>query len=171
MSYAISLWAGVAVMGFAMVFSVPRRTLPAIVVIAVLGHLVRSICLDLGLALPAASFLAAIVVGLAAAILAPRQRDAVPIYAFAPAIPLIPGTFLFDALTGLLDLTTAQSPQTSAIVDAVLVDASIATLTIAALAVGTIGPTLLLGHRIARIATRRGIDTRGPVDPPSGRDR
>jgi uncharacterized membrane protein YjjB (DUF3815 family) len=169
-SVAISVWAGVAVIGFAMVFSVPRRTLPAIVVIAIFAHLVRSLCLDLGAALPAASFLAAIVVGLAAAILAPRRRDAIPIYAFAPVIPLIPGTFLFDALTGLLDLTTAQSPETAAIVDAALVDASVATLTIAALAVGTISPTLLLGHRIARLATRGPGHLDGPLDPTTDRE-
>ena len=150
MTWALSLWAGLAVLGFAMVFSVPRKTLPGIVALAIAAHLVRSLFLDQGAALPVASFAAAVLVGLTAAIVAPRTNQATPIYAFAPVIPLIPGTYMFDALTGVLDLTSGQ-PDPSAIVDAVVVSGSIATLTVIALAVGTISPTLLVGRHLARL--------------------
>ncbi len=156
MTWLMSLWAGVAVLGFAMVFAVPRTTLPTIVTIAVLAHLVRSIGLELGATLPAASLVAALLVGFTAALLAPRQRQAVPIYAFAPVIPLIPGTYMFQTLSGLLDLTSGRTSQTSAIVEVVIVDASIATLTIIALAVGAISPTLLVGRHLARLGSARG---------------
>ena len=43
--------AALAVLGFAMVFSVPRRTLPGIIALAIVAHLVRSFFLDLGAAL------------------------------------------------------------------------------------------------------------------------
>ena len=39
MNWWMSLWAAPAVLGFAMVFSVPRRTLPGIVALAVAAHL------------------------------------------------------------------------------------------------------------------------------------
>ena len=87
MTWVLSLWAGLAVLGFAMVFSVPRRTLPGIVVLAIVAHLVRSLCLDLGASLPLASFVAAILIGLTAAVVAPRTNEASPIYSFAPVIP------------------------------------------------------------------------------------
>jgi uncharacterized membrane protein YjjB (DUF3815 family) len=151
MTWALSLWAGVAVVGFAMVFSVPRRTLPGIVALAVVAHLVRSVGLELGAALPLASFGAALLVGLTAAVVAPRADQATPIYAFAPVIPLIPGTYMFDALTGILELTTGPQAQSSVIVDAAVVNGSIATLTVIALAVGTISPTLLVGRHLARL--------------------
>ncbi len=109
MTWALSLWAGLAVLGFAMVFSVPRKTLPGIVALAIAAHLVRSLFLDQGAALPVASFAAAVLVGLTAAIVAPRTNQATPIYAFAPVIPLIPGTYMFDALTGVLDLTSGAA--------------------------------------------------------------
>lgn len=153
MTWALSLWAGLAVLGFAMVFSVPRRTLPGIVALAIAAHLVRSLFLDQGAALPVASFAAAVLVGLTAAIVAPRTNQATPIYAFAPVIPLIPGTYMFDALTGVLDLTSGGQPDPSAIVDAVVVSGSIATLTVIALAVGTISPTLLVGRHLARLVS------------------
>jgi uncharacterized membrane protein YjjB (DUF3815 family) len=153
MTWAQSLWAGMAVLGFAMVFSVPRRTLPGIVALAIVAHLVRTLGLDLGAALPLASFGAAVLVGLTAAVVAPRTNQATPIYAFAPVIPLIPGAYMFDALTGLLELTSGTAPDSSAIVDAAVVNGSIATLTVIALAVGTISPTLLVGRHLARLVS------------------
>ena len=89
--------------------------------------------------------------------LAPRTGQATPIYAFAPVIPLIPGTYMFEALTGLLELTSGGRAS-SLIVDSVVVDVSVATLTIVALAVGTIGPTLLAGRRIADLVARQALD-------------
>ncbi len=151
MTWASSLWAGLAVLGFAMVFSVPRRTLPGIVALAVAAHLVRSLFLEHGAGLPVASFVAAVLVGLTAAIVAPRTNQATPIYAFAPVIPLIPGTYMFDALTGVLELTSGTEPNPGAIVAAAVVSGSIATLTVVALAVGTISPTLLVGRHLARL--------------------
>lgn len=162
MTWWMSAWAGLAVLGFAMVFSVPRRTLPGIVVIAICAHLVRSVCLELGVVLPMASFVAAILVGLTAAILAPRTHEAIPIYAFAPVIPLIPGTYMFDALSAVLDLTSGITPETGAIVEIVVVDTSIATLTIIALAVGAISPTLLVGRHLARLGSARRAPKKQP---------
>lgn len=153
MTWALSMWAGLAVLGFAMVFSVPRRTLAGIVALAILAHLVRSLGLDLGASLPLASFCAAILVGLTAAVVAPRTNEATPIYAFAPVIPLIPGAYMFDTLTGVLELTSGTALNPSAIVDAAVVNGSIATLTVIALAVGTITPTLIVGRRLARLVT------------------
>lgn len=151
MNVWMSLWAALAVLGFAMVFAVPRKTLPGIMVLAVGAHLLRSVCLEQGAALPLASFIAALFVGLTAAIIAPRTGQATPIYAFAPVIPLVPGTYMFNALTGVLALTTGDADNASTIVDSAVIAGSVATLTIIALAVGTIGPTLLAGRRIAKL--------------------
>lgn len=152
----MSLWAGVAVLGFAMVFSVPRRTLPGIVALAIGAHLVRTLFMNLHAGLPTSSFMAALFVGFTAAIIAPRTGQATPIYAFAPVIPLIPGTYLFNSLRAGFALTAAQAPaDTPTIVDAAMISAATATLTIIALAVGAIGPTLLAGRSLAKFATGR----------------
>ncbi len=153
MNAAASLWAAFAVLGFAMVFAVPPRSLPVIMGLAVGAHLLRSVCLHWGAALPVASFVAAVAIGCSATVLAPRSHRALAIYAFAPVIPLIPGTYMFDALLGLIGLTTTDPPS-KAIVDEVVINISIATLTIIALAVGAIGPTLMVGRRIAALVVR-----------------
>jgi uncharacterized membrane protein YjjB (DUF3815 family) len=154
MNYALSLWAGVAVLGFAMVFSVPRRTLPGIAALAILAHLVRAVMMELaGASLPVASFVAALLVGTTAAVVAPRTDQATPIYAFAPVIPLIPGTYIFTALRAVIELTEIGPSSTDAgpVVDSALVSVAIATLTVVALAVGTIAPGLLIGKHLARL--------------------
>ena len=147
----MSLWAAVAVLGFAMVFAVPRRTLPTIMALAVAAHLTRSIVQELGGALPIASLVAALLVGLTAVVLAPRTRQAKPIYAFAPVIPLVPGTYMFNTLTGVFTIVGGPEGDTASLVDSVVVNGATATLTIIALAVGTIGPTLVVGPRVAEI--------------------
>lgn len=156
MNWLISLWAGLAVLGFAMVFSVPRRTLPGIVLLAVGAHLVRSLFLHLDAGLPAASLMAALFVGVTAAIVAPRTNQAVPIYAFAPVIPLVPGTYMFNALTAVVTLAASAAPENpEEVVAAAVLNGSTATLTIIALAVGTITPTLLVGRRLAQLVTHQ----------------
>jgi uncharacterized membrane protein YjjB (DUF3815 family) len=118
----MSAWAGLAVLGFALVFAVPRRTLPGIIALAIAAHLLRSFLLEQGAGLPLASFGAALFVGVTAAGIAPRMGQATPIFAFAPVIPLIPGTYMFEALNGLLELTTGEITDPSALVDTAVVD-------------------------------------------------
>lgn len=144
----MSLWAAPAVLGFAMVFAVPRRTLPAIMLLAVVAHLTRSIAQELGASLPIASLAAALLIGLAAVVAAPRTGQAKPIYAFAPVIPLVPGTYMFTTLTGVLALAGGSPEDPASVVDSVMVNGSTATLTIVALAVGAIGPTLVFGSNL-----------------------
>lgn len=154
MNYALSLWAGVAVLGFAMVFSVPRRTLPGIFALAALAHLVRAIVMDVaGASLPVASFVAALMVGTTAAIVAPRTDQATPIYAIAPVIPLIPGTYIFTALRAVIDMTelTSASPEVTNVIDTALTGGATAMLTVIALSVGTIAPGLLIGRHLAKL--------------------
>ena len=158
MNAALSLWAGLAVIGFAMVFAVPRRSLPGIILLAILAHLLRAQLLDLGASLPVASFAAAVFVGFTAAVVAPRTGLATPIIAFAPVIPLIPGVYMFEALSGVLALTTDPGADPASVVDTTVVDVAIASLTIVALALGAISPTLILGRRIAALVSSAGDD-------------
>jgi uncharacterized membrane protein YjjB (DUF3815 family) len=140
---ATSLWAAVAALGFATVFAAPKRALPGILVLAGLAHLLRAALLQQGASLPLSSAAAALLVGLCAAFLAPRTMLATPILAFAPVIPLLPGKYMFQALTGVLEL--AKDPvDPLPLIESTATDATIAMMTVVALALGTIGPTLIL---------------------------
>jgi uncharacterized membrane protein YjjB (DUF3815 family) len=107
----MSLWAAPAALGFALFFNVRRRTLLPIAVLAVLAHLLRAWLLSLGWDLVSASFAAAFLTGAAAYVMGPLTGEASPVYAFAPVIPLVPGSLMFDGLQELAEVTRASSSQ------------------------------------------------------------
>lgn len=149
----ISLWAAPAALGFALFFNVRRRTLVPIAAIAVLAHLLRSVAQAAGWDLVTASFAAAVAVGAIAYTLGPYTGEASPVYAFAPVIPLIPGTLIFD---GFRDLAALLSAEASGIVaTGLLTHAGQQILTAAgvvlALAVGTTSPMLLVPRMRAEV--------------------
>lgn len=104
----LSLWAAPAALGFALVFNVRRRALAPIAVLAVLAHLLRGWLESVGWDVVSASFAAAFLTGSAAYLMGPLTGEASPVYAFAPVIPLVPGTLLFDGLEAIAELTRSQ---------------------------------------------------------------
>ena len=139
------LWAAPAALGFAMFFNVKRRTLLGVALLAILGKLTSGLLLDAGATIVLASFVAGLVIGMLAFIVGPLTREASPVYAFAPVIPLIPGTYIFTALTSLV--SALGKPEGSAagveLLAAAASSALIAAAITLALAVGATSPKLL----------------------------
>jgi uncharacterized membrane protein YjjB (DUF3815 family) len=137
----LSLWAAPAAIGFAVFFNVRRRALLPIALLAIAAHLLRTLLTEVGWGLVAASFAGALLVGIVAYFLGPATDEASSVYAFAPVIPLVPGTLLFDGLRALGDAVTQQA-------DPVLLTAAATDLltgagVVLALVLGAIGPVLL----------------------------
>lgn len=141
------LWAAPAALGFAVLFNVHRRALPIVAVVAILARLISEQGQDWGLNLIAADYLAAFVVGAIAYTVGPAVREASPVFAFAPVIPLIPGVLLTDALRSLLIWVQSGGDQAPAS-STEFVDFASAGFTAAAvvlaLCLGTLSPMLLL---------------------------
>jgi uncharacterized membrane protein YjjB (DUF3815 family) len=141
MSWWLSLWAAPAALGFAIFFNVRRRTLVPIALLAIAAHLLRSLLTELDWGLVAASFAAALLVGTVAYFLGPATGEASPVYAFAPVIPLVPGTLLFE---GLREIGDAVAQQTAPdLVVAAFTDLLTGAGVVLALVLGAIGPVLL----------------------------
>lgn len=145
-----SLWAAPAALGFALLFNVRKRALIGVMLLAVAGRLTRDLLIDAGLATVLASFVAALVIGILAYTIGPLTREASPVYAFAPVIPLIPGTYIFTALTSLVGALTEheESLKSAELLASAASAGLIAAAITLALAVGATSPTLLfLRHR------------------------
>jgi uncharacterized membrane protein YjjB (DUF3815 family) len=141
----LSLWAAPAAVGFALFFNVRRRTLVPIALLAMAAHLVRSGLEAAGAHLVGASLVAAFTVGAAAYLLGPATGEASPVYAFAPVIPLIPGTLLFDGFEAVGELVsvTGSGEASTALLVRALDDLLTAAAVVLALALGTTAPGLL----------------------------
>ena len=147
MSMWMALWAAPASLGFAMIFNVRRTALPLVAAIAVLAKLIAMFCMQQGLALLVADFLAAFVVGAIAYTIAPRLGEASPVFAFAPVIPLVPGSVIAKSFITSFTTWVASPEQASTHTQDFVVAMSSglsAAAILMALCLGAISPMLLL---------------------------
>jgi uncharacterized membrane protein YjjB (DUF3815 family) len=102
-------WAAVAALGFAVLFNVPKYALPYCALIGALGYALRTALMSAGTGMVSATLFAALLIGVLAAILAQRFAVSATLFAVSPAIPLVPGTYAYKAVLGVVMF--ANSPE------------------------------------------------------------
>ncbi|XZG70371.1 threonine/serine exporter family protein [Chitinibacteraceae bacterium HSL-7] len=100
----MALWAAPAALGFAMLFNVPPRSLPAICGLAVVAFATRLTLLHYGVDIVMATLVAAVLIGFVAQWWARKFELAPPVYGVSAAIPMVPGTLMYQAVQALLQL-------------------------------------------------------------------
>lgn len=146
-----TLCGGIAAVGFAVLFNIGFRLLPWCAASGALALAMRTVCLNSGWSLEAASFAAALAVGFAVQLLQ-RSRAAVSQTALdvAGCIPMVPGSFAAKGILGLFSLTSSNlvgADQT--LITAVQYTLRV-TFTIGAIGTGLAIPNLLLRVRIGK---------------------
>jgi len=143
-----ALWAGIAALGFAILFNVPVRTLAACFVNGALGHALRSLLMHYGLGIEAATLAGAALIGFLGIASARLWKAPAPVFTIPGAITLVPGTFAFRTMLGLLQLAAATNNDAGGeILWDISFNATKTALILAAIAVGIATPTLLFGRR------------------------
>ena len=103
-----SFWAGIAAIGFAILFNVPRRTLFPIWCIGAFGGLIKFTAMNYEIGVVFASFFAAVVVGVVAIQMA-HLRDSPPlVFSIPSVIPMVPGVFAYKFMLGMIALTSIE---------------------------------------------------------------
>jgi uncharacterized membrane protein YjjB (DUF3815 family) len=133
-----------AASGFGALFNVGYRGLPWCVASGALALALRTVALGEGWSLEAASFVAAMAVGLAVQWLPPRASISRNALHVVGCIPMIPGAFAAKAILGLLAITAQHSTSTNETLLAAIDNTLRVTFTMAALGTGVAIPTLLL---------------------------
>lgn len=100
-----SMWAGVAAIGFAILFNVPRRTIFTIWVLGAMGGIIKFSTLHFDHGIVLASFLGATVIGIASVQTAHIQKSPPLIFSIPAVIPMVPGSFAYKMMLGLIALT------------------------------------------------------------------
>ncbi len=136
-------WSGIAALGFAVLFNVPRRLLPGCFLSGAVGHSIRAVVASLGASVEFATLIGAGAVGFLSVYLSGCYHVPASSFTVTGAIPLVPGVFAYQTIIGLLNATAASGDQSMAL----LTDASIngirTALILSALAFGIAAPTLL----------------------------
>lgn len=102
-------WAGIAAIGFAVLFNVPRRTLFPIWCIGAMGGLIKFTAMNFETGIVFASFMGAVAVGIVAIQMA-HLKDSPPlVFSIPSVIPMIPGVFAYKFMLGMIALTNIEN--------------------------------------------------------------
>ena len=155
-------WAAVATVGFAVLFNVPKYALPYCALIGALGYALRTVLMTSGMGIVLATLGAALFIGVLATILAQRFTVSGTLFAVGPAIPLVPGSYAYKAVMGMVMAANAPEQEPHGELLLVAFDNGLkATLTILFLSFGIALPGLVWS------ALRRGVaDPRGSLGSP-----
>lgn len=105
-------WFGVAAVGFAVLFNVPKRSLPAIFIIAAMGGISKLLLMNTGVSIIVGTLGGATLIGFLSIPLAHRIHVPPPIFSIPAVIPMVPGILAYRMMIGLLKLAGDLDPVT-----------------------------------------------------------
>jgi uncharacterized membrane protein YjjB (DUF3815 family) len=141
-------WAGLATLGFAFLFNVPRRLLLACVLCGAAGHVLRQVAVvGFGLPIETATLLGAMAVGFLGYLLAYRLHAPAIIFQVASSIPLVPGAFAYQTMLALIRVPAGASADLAAPLETAALFFIRTALILAAIGAGIAAPTLLFRRR------------------------
>lgn len=138
---------GLAAAGFGVLFNIGFRALPWCAASGALALAVRTVGLGWGWSLEAASFVAALTVGVTVQLLQSRIGVSRNALAVVGCIPMIPGVFAAKAILGLFAVTAPHPGAANETLVMAVENTLRVTFTIGALGTGLAIPTLLLRVR------------------------
>jgi uncharacterized membrane protein YjjB (DUF3815 family) len=142
-----TLFGGLAAMGFGVLFNMGYRALPWCGICGGLALGIRTIGLDLGWSLEAASFAAALAVGSVAQVFHERIDISCNTLDVAGCIPMVPGGFAAKAILGMFALTVPVPKAVTETLDLAAENALRVMFTVGAIGTGVAIPSLLLRMR------------------------
>ncbi len=105
----------IVAVGFAILFSTPRRILCVAGLLGGLGHCIRFLLLENGIGLVPATLAAAVFIGLTGIPLAHRVHTPPVVFTMPACITMIPGLYAYRAMLGCIRITdlelVKQSPE------------------------------------------------------------
>lgn len=104
------IWFGLAAVGFAVLFNVPRRTLISIFLIGAAGGIFRFVLMQYGVNIILATLFGAGLIG-SVSIWAAHNKHAPPlVFAIPAVIPMVPGLFAYRMMLGVVQLSGSLDP-------------------------------------------------------------
>lgn len=104
-----SFWAGIAAIGFGILFNIPRRAIFPVWTLGAVGGLIKfgMMYFDFGIVL--ASFVGAIIIGIISIRLAHMRNSPPLVFSIPAVIPMVPGFFAYKMMLGLIALASIEN--------------------------------------------------------------
>ena len=104
-----SIWAGIAAIGFGILFNVPRRVIFSIWALGALGGLIKFSAMNFEVGIVFASFLGATAIGIVSIQMAHLRNSPPLVFSIPSVIPMVPGVFAYKMMLGLIALTNIEN--------------------------------------------------------------
>ena len=104
-----SFWAGIAAIGFAVLFNVPRRVVFSIWTLGAVGGLIKFTAMQFDSGVVFASFLGATVIGIISIQMAHMRNSPPLVFSIPSVIPMVPGVFAYKMMLGLIALANIEN--------------------------------------------------------------
>lgn len=134
---------GIAALGFAMLFTVPKRTLIYIFFLGVLGIIVKKLILLTSFEIFFASFAAATLIGVLSMFFAHKGHAPPLVFSIPAVIPLVPGSYFYKFMIGVIDLIGVEGTGFTTIFSETVNNGLSAIFVIMGLSVGVSLPNLV----------------------------
>ncbi len=102
-------WAGLAALGFAILFNVPQRTLFVIWAMGALGGLLKFLLLGWEINIVLASLAGASLIGILSVYAAHNKHAPPLVFSIPSVIPMVPGAFAYRMMLGCMELVGTSS--------------------------------------------------------------
>ena len=104
-----SFWSGIAAIGFAVLFNVPRRVILSIGCLGAIGGLIKFSAMNFDIGIVFASFLGATLIGIISIQMAHARNSPPLVFSIPSVIPMVPGFFAYKMMLGLIALTSIEN--------------------------------------------------------------
>ena len=111
----LSLWTGIAGIGFGILFNIPRKAILTVFILGFGVGLIKSVLLKLGVNIIIASFVAALFVGIFSTPLAHKIHQPPVVFSIPAVIPMIPGIFAYKIVLATMNFTFMETDLTKRI--------------------------------------------------------
>ncbi len=142
------LFSGIAGLGFAILFNVPRKVLGSIFFVAMCGGLTKFGLLHLNISLVGVSLIAGIMVGILSVPFARKKHTPPLVFAIPGIISMVPGAYIYRTIIGMLTIATSKGEIPTEIVTETIHNSMYSLFILTAISVGAGIPTIITRRQI-----------------------
>ncbi len=142
----VSLWSGIAAIGFGILFNIPRKAIFTVFILGFSAGFIKFLLLKFNFNIVLASFIAASVVGVLSMPLAHRIHQPPVVFSIPAIIPMIPGYYAYETILSIMNFTFMETDSIKRIeiIDAIFSNGFTMMFILISLTIGVSFPMLLL---------------------------
>ena len=99
----VSIWSGIAALGFGVLFNIPRSAIITVFFLGFVAGFIKFLLLDFNFNIVLATFIAVLIVGIICMPIAHKIHHPPVVFCIPPVIPMIPGYFAYETVLSAMN--------------------------------------------------------------------